>query len=46
MDKPGIHNHYPAWSPDGRFVYFVRGIIDPYDMDIWRIPSAAGRPSA
>ena len=21
--SPGIHNHYPAWSPDGRFVYFV-----------------------
>ncbi len=18
IEKPGIHNHYPAWSPDGR----------------------------
>ena len=42
IEKPGIHNHYPAWSPDGRFAYFVRGIPDPYDMDIWRIPSTGG----
>ncbi len=41
-EKPGIHNHYPAWSPDGRFAYFVRGIPSPYDMDIWRIPSTGG----
>jgi Tol biopolymer transport system component len=38
---PGIHNHYPTWSPDGHFVYFVRG-IPPDDMDIWRVPSAGG----
>jgi serine/threonine protein kinase/Tol biopolymer transport system component len=42
IDKPGIHNHYPAWSPDGRFVYFVRGIPSPSHMDIWRVPSAGG----
>jgi Tol biopolymer transport system component len=24
--EPGVHNHYPTWSPDGRFVYFVRGV--------------------
>ncbi|MEO8218518.1 MAG: protein kinase, partial [Acidobacteriota bacterium] len=43
ISKPGIHNHYPAWSPDGRFVYFVRG-IPSVDMaaDIWRVPSAGG----
>ena len=38
---PGVHNHYPIWSPDGRFVYFVTG-IPPNEMDIWRIPSAGG----
>ncbi|HVE65686.1 MAG TPA: protein kinase [Thermoanaerobaculia bacterium] len=39
--EPGIHNHYPAWSPDGRFVYFARG-LPRRDMDIWRVPSAGG----
>jgi len=39
--KPGIHNHYPIWSPDGRFVYFVRG-IPPGEMDVWRTPSTGG----
>ncbi len=42
IDKPGNHNHYPVWSPDGRFVYFARGITTPFDMDIWRIPSDGG----
>jgi serine/threonine protein kinase/Tol biopolymer transport system component len=32
----GIHCHYLAWSPDGAFIYFVRGF--PADeMDIWRM---------
>ncbi|MDQ5856917.1 MAG: protein kinase, partial [Acidobacteriota bacterium] len=39
--QPGIHNHYPTWSPDGRFVYFARG-LPRRDMDIWRVPSAGG----
>jgi len=42
IDKPGIHNHYPAWSPDGRFVYFARGTLSPFYMDIWRVPSTGG----
>jgi Tol biopolymer transport system component len=42
IDSPGRHNHYPAWSPDGRFIYFVRGIMEPWDMDVWRIPSGGG----
>jgi Tol biopolymer transport system component len=41
IDKPGIHNHYPTWSPDGRFVYFVHG-VPPLNLDIWRIPSSGG----
>jgi serine/threonine protein kinase/Tol biopolymer transport system component len=41
VDKPGIHQHYVTWSPDGRFVYFVRG-IPPDEMDIWRVSSAGG----
>jgi Tol biopolymer transport system component len=39
--KPGIHQHYVAWSPDGRFVYFARG-IPPDEMDIWRVAAAGG----
>jgi Tol biopolymer transport system component len=42
IDTPGNHNHYPAWSPDGRFIYFVRGLINPFHMDVWRIPSTGG----
>ncbi len=42
IDKPGVHNHYPAWSPDGRFVYFAHGLPSPSHMDIWRIPSTGG----
>jgi Tol biopolymer transport system component len=44
VDKPGIHNHYLTWSPDGRFIYFVRGIPTTWDMDIWRLPSTGGTP--
>jgi Tol biopolymer transport system component len=42
VGEPAIRNHYPVWSPDGRFIYFARGITSPYDMDIWRIPSEGG----
>jgi Tol biopolymer transport system component len=41
VDKPGIHEHYVTWSPDGRYVYFVRG-IPPDEMDVWRVSSAGG----
>ncbi len=44
VDKPGFHCHFPTWSPDGRFVYFVRGIPTIGDMDIWRVPSSGGKP--
>jgi len=37
----GIHNHFPIWSSDGAFIYFVQGV--PRDeMDIWRIPASGG----
>ncbi len=42
-DKTALHNHYLTWSPDGRFIYFVRGI--PLDeMDIWRVRLSGGEP--
>src|SRR6202171_6276941 len=38
----GVHCHFPVWSPDDVFIYFVRG-VPPDDWDIWRIqPSGAG----
>jgi serine/threonine protein kinase/Tol biopolymer transport system component len=38
----GVHSHFPVWSPDNAYIYFVRG-VPPDDWDIWRIqPSGAG----
>jgi Tol biopolymer transport system component len=39
----GLHSHFPLWSPDGAFIYFVRGSL-PDKLDIWRIPSGGGTP--
>jgi Tol biopolymer transport system component len=40
---PGIHCHFPTWSPDGEFIYFVRGDPAAADWDVWRMrPSGAG----
>jgi serine/threonine protein kinase/Tol biopolymer transport system component len=41
--EPGGHRHHLAWSPDGRFVYFVMGRPTTDEVDIWRIP-VSGRP--
>lgn len=38
----GVHCHYPTWSPDGRFIYFVQG-RPPEDMDVWRIAPEGGQ---
>jgi Tol biopolymer transport system component len=41
--RPGVHNHFPVWSPDGAFIYFVQGL--PLDeMDLWRIAPTGGTP--
>ena len=41
--RAGIHNHFPVWSPDGAFIYFVRGL--PLEKgDVWRIRAAGGEP--
>ena len=38
----GVHCHFPLWSPDDAFIYFVRG-VPPDDWDVWRIqPSGVG----
>ncbi len=37
----GRHAHFPSWSPDGRFIYFVEG-TPPDALDIWRVGSTGG----
>jgi len=37
------HAHFPTWSPDESFIYFVRG-YPPNEMDIWRIRPTGGSP--
>ena len=32
----GVHCHFPVWSADDQFIYFVRG-VPPADWDVWRI---------
>ena len=37
----GRHAHFPTWSPDGKFIYFVEG-TPPDELDIWRVGSSGG----
>jgi dipeptidyl aminopeptidase/acylaminoacyl peptidase len=39
----GLHAHFPVWSPDDAFIYFVQGTL-PDAMDIWRIRPGGGTP--
>jgi Tol biopolymer transport system component len=39
----GLHSHFPLWSPDAAFIYFVQGRL-PDKLDIWRIRPAGGTP--
>jgi len=32
----GVHCHFPVWSSDDAYIYFVRG-VPPDEWDIWRI---------
>jgi Tol biopolymer transport system component len=36
------HNHNPVWSPDGAWIYFVRGYDPASEMDVWRIRPSGG----
>ncbi len=39
----GLHSHFPLWSPDASFIYFVHGSV-PDKLDIWRLASKGGTP--
>jgi eukaryotic-like serine/threonine-protein kinase len=41
--EPGLHNHYPIWSNDGRWIYLVRGRPATREMDLWRISPDGGK---
>jgi serine/threonine protein kinase/Tol biopolymer transport system component len=38
------HNHYPIWSPDAQWIYFVSGVWNAREMDVWRIRPTGGTP--
>ena len=38
----GGHNHDQTWSPDGKWIYFARGVNEM--TDLWRIRSNGGLP--
>src|SRR5580704_713686 len=42
QNEAGLHNHYQAWSKDGRWIYFVRGRPATREMDLWRVPADGG----
>ena len=46
--EEGLHAHFPVWSPDQSFIYFVLGAfpqgVGPDRTDIWRIPPSGGTP--
>jgi Tol biopolymer transport system component len=39
----GLHGHFPLWSMDDSFIYFVQGSV-PDAMDIWRLRPTGGAP--
>lgn len=39
----GMHSHFPLWSPDSKFIYFVEGTL-PDNLDIWRVRPEGGTP--
>jgi len=44
QNGPGLHNHYPIWSKDGRWIFVVRGVPAVRDMDLWRVSPNGGKP--
>jgi Tol biopolymer transport system component len=44
--RGGLHAHWPAWSPDGKFVYFIYGIVgsNGEPSEIFRVPAVGGEP--
>jgi Tol biopolymer transport system component len=39
----GVHCHFPIWSLDDAYIYFVRG-VPPDDWDLWRVRADGTQP--
>jgi serine/threonine protein kinase/Tol biopolymer transport system component len=39
-----VHIHFPTWSLDGRWIYFVRGNPATRQMDLWRMAPDGATP--
>jgi Tol biopolymer transport system component len=39
-----LHDHFPIWSSDGDWIYFVSGKQISHQMDVWRIAPTGGLP--
>jgi Tol biopolymer transport system component len=44
IGQPETHEHFPTWSPDGRWIYFVRYIPNQTEGALWRIAATGGEP--
>lgn len=44
--RGGLHTHWPAWSADGKFVYFIYGIVssNAEPSEIFRVSAEGGEP--
>ena len=42
--KSGEHNHFPTWSTDGTWIYYVHYKDEAISADLWRVPSIGGVP--
>ena len=40
----GEHNHFPTWSIDGKWIYYVHYADEAISADLWRVPSIGGAP--
>ncbi len=41
--RPGDHNHFPAFSTDGKWIYYAHDTQSMGEFDIWRIPASGGQ---
>ncbi|MGH9400083.1 MAG: protein kinase domain-containing protein, partial [Thermoanaerobaculia bacterium] len=41
----GLHTHWPVWSADGKFIYFIRSISNSnaQPSEIFKVPAAGGQ---
>ena len=44
VSNKGDHNHFPAWSTDGQWIYFTHGVQAVAEFDVWRIRPTGGTP--